>query len=426
MFSMIKSRLSGDRTAKLAILSYLAIWSVAIVLALLEYNGQRHISDYTFVLLLLNILSFILGFINIKSQNQDNSISEENIEDKINALINNRIFIVFLCLSTLYVLYNFVAFFNQVMFYGSMYDVRTNYYSDSLYGAHFNQIKSFILLPMNLICVPVFSFLVLRKFNWQCLVMGVYILIYAALGGGRGGYIVIAIIFFFINVCLFNIFKKYKSSKVLFIGIGIAIILFATLSLITSARMGNVSTVGNMIQSGVQETKDQIASYTSGPIAAFDYSLENNYVGIIGGYKLGNLTLSAPIATLNLFFSRLGFTIPQALPELVKIKQESWISVGTEGFYANDSWNALYTCLLFFYCDFGVFGVILIPFILGSLYRKILIKYYHTGSICILFIVSYLFECSMESIMDFYIRTAYLFLNLVILYIIGTRGSTSK
>ena len=119
----------------------------------------------------------------------------------------------------------------------------------------------------------------------------------------------------------------------------------------------------------------------------------------------------------NLFFSRLGFRIPQPLDKFVLIKQGDFIEIGDD----YRSWNALYTANVFFYLDFGIVGVIVLPFFFGVLFRTLIGRLYKYRNLQFVIIVNYLFFVVVCSVMDFGFTSGYVLLLFIILYIWGRK-----
>lgn len=384
------------------------------MLASVQASGIKEISIYTMFLMYLNIFSFTIGFISIKIP-VSQRVNQESISAHIEKIVSNKVFIILLILLSIYVYSLLVQFFVKIALYGSLYGVRHDFYAQEMYGPLFSQINAFVLKPMAIISMPLFGYMLFKKRNLVFLLMAFYLFGYESLGGGRLGYVKILLVALCIIFCLLRYIDKVKTKTVLS-GSIIAVFLFFLLSIVSAARYGNVGFSKEAFKEGSSKTVEHIVSYTCGPIAAFDVAREQHFESQIGGRANGNLTLTSVINAINLVGRRVGFALPVKLNQLVEQKQENNIQIG------NDiDWNALYTAVLFFYFDFGLLGVLIIPFLLGMLYRKLVKSMYHYHSFQFVVIVAYFFYLTMYSVMDFGFTSPYELIFLVFLVILGKR-----
>lgn len=415
LLNLIK-RVKMDLTSRRMLNLFVMYWILSIVLASLHVYNLRDINSFTYVLLYLNVFSFCFGFLFVARKRKDNISVDVNDVSKQMLRVSDSVFYkIVLIGASIYTYTLLVVFFGKIMFYGTLSDVRTDYFEGEMYGPFFAQINTFILQPIYLITLPIFAYLCLYKRNWTCLVAGFYLFGYASISGGRLDYVRIAISILFIAYCILRTFKDNKRRGYAVAVVG-AVIMFLLLVLVSGARMGEIGNA-NGHSVGVQTAAEHLITYTAGPIAAFDYSIENDYSKFVNGYQYGNLTLTQVISAINLFTSRLGFRFPIALDTFVEYKQEMYISIAPDLNY----WNALYTSNLYFFNDFGVFGVILFPFLFGLLISSLINKMYKYNSFPLLVILCFCFWCMMSSVLDYFFVSPYVFITLVILYIIGTR-----
>ena len=250
-----------------------------------------------------------------------------------------------------------------------------------------------------------------KKKNWLILIQGAFLFGYASLGGGRFGYVRIGVGLLFVGFCLYlnkrNKVKRFR--QLLFLLISMVFLI----GLITTMRL-NVNTVGNDgFNNAVEATTRQVLSYSVGPISAFDYAIENDYMNRIGGLKYGRLTLSGPELFIYIILNKIGINYEKALDKLVIIKQDDTIDIGD-----NTWWNALYTSLLYYYLDFGWVGIVLFPFIFGVLSRSCIKRLLNTNSLCYYIILTYIVHELLRSITDYTFVDVFTFILMVTLYVI--------
>ena len=85
----------------------------------------------------------------------------------------------------------------------SMSELRTDFYESGIYGTFFSIVNGPILSTFNLFLIPIFSWMLFKKRNWLLIVQGLFLFGYASLGGGRFGYLRIAIGIAFVGFCLY-------------------------------------------------------------------------------------------------------------------------------------------------------------------------------------------------------------------------------
>lgn len=417
LFHLIRS-MQIDMTSRRMLMLFVVYWFVSLILASLQVFGMREVGAITFIILVLGVLSFSIGFI-IPAMKRSSKLElvREDVSFQIEGLINNVFFRVVIIVASVYIFTLLATFFQTLLFYGSLSDVRTDYYSKELYGPLFVKINTFILRPLYLVVLPVFAYQLLYKRNWLCLIMGFYLFGYESLGGGRIGYVRIALGVAFIAYCLLRTFKNNKRQGYTIVAVG-AILLFGLLSVVSAARKGEVGFGSSARQIGSEVALEHLVTYTAGPIAAFDYYLENDLIHkVLGGYQYGNVTLTPLISFVNLFSSRLGVSFNKSADELIVYKQETMIDLAPDINY----WNALYTANVYYYSDFGVFGVILFPFLYGLLISWLLSKVYKYRSLPLVMILSFCMWCMMDSVLDYAFTSPYDVLTFIIMYFIGTR-----
>lgn len=406
-----KSR-NYDTISKRILLIYTAFWGTVIVLASIGIYDYNKPSSSTLIMMVVHVVAFIIGFSFIRiSKYNFNNFSLESLDVKLQKLTSNKLFISIISLLTLYVISLVLRFFS-LLGTMNMSELRTDFYESGIYGSLFAAINGPILSPINLLLIPVFSWMCLKRRNWFCLIQAIYLLGYASLGGGRFGYLRILLGIIFVVFCLYlNAKNKRKRIIQLLVSLTIFIIM---IGVTTTLRMSDYVDSKDGIKGVAKVTTEAVVSYAVAPIIAFDYALNNDYVNRIGGYKYGALTGSAPELFIYIILNKIGIKYEKALDSLVEIKQNEYINIGDEEY-----WNALYTSLLYYYLDFGWFGIFFFPFLFGMLTRWILKKLFQTNSICIYIILTYIFHEIVRAVTDFTFIDVYTFLFMSILLVIG-------
>lgn len=385
-----------DKTSRRFLVFFVGYWCIATFLSLNNIGGLCEVSSSTYSLVYIHLISFCLGFNVIRIRNSKfRIISRESIDTSINSLMNNTFFRIILIVSTIYICSLYIQFFQSIFILGSMTEARGEYYGGGgdIYGPLFFILNQFILEPLNIILLPVFAYKLYYKRDWIFWVIALYVIILASLSGGRIGYIRIAAA----GLCvLYCIFDSIKSKRKLGLYAIISVVAIYLLLVVTSAaRTGSLEFDKESLEIGNEVAKEHLATYSAGPIAALDYSINQDYLNRTGGYKYGRLTLTSLDRMTCMVLRRFGIHAVDAMDSMMELKQETYISLGDVRF------NALYTAILIYYNDFGIWGVLFIPFLLGLFIRILIKRMYDYNSLPFVILVTWFFYIMIRSVMDF-------------------------
>lgn len=410
---LLRAYKNKDVLSKRIILIYTIVWGVVISASTFGVYGLNIPSNEVIAMMTIHVICFIVGFnlCNIKPETSC-IFSLEYLDEALNHLTDNKLFKFITCVLALYVSSLFLQYI-KILAVMSMSELRTDFYESGIYGTFFSIVNGPILSTFNLFLIPIFSWMIFKKRNWLLIVQGVFLFGYASLGGGRFGYLRIAIGIAFVGFCLY-MNKENQKRRIRQI-LCLSIVFVLLIGIMTISRL-SVSVQGEEgIQDAIEATSKQMVSYAVGPIIAYDYALSHNYKERIGGYKYGGLTLAAPELLLYIILNKMGITYEKALDDLVEIKQNEIITIG------DDSWNALYTSLLYYYLDFGWIGIIIIPLLFGYLFRYMIKCFYKTNSIGHFVIITYMFHEIIRAITDYTFVGVYVLILMVVLHVISSR-----
>lgn len=406
-----------DRTSKLTLNCVVGIWAIALLLSIIRITGLNEVSDSTYFMTYLGVIAFVIGFCIIRiNKERENTFDGKVLLDVIERITKSKFFIIFTGILCFYIYTLLVVFFEAFMAYQTSSSVRADFFSGDLYGPVFGQINAFVLIPFSIFSTPIFAYMLLYKRNFMCVMLGLFLLGYESLGAGRFGYIRIILAIFFILYILTNSSGHNKKNfNRLFIVIGLSGVLLLTLT--TKMRTTSIGYDNYMDkQSAIEKTLEHVVIYTAAPITAFDYSISHNYNDRIGGYQMGNLTMSGVKAMINLFTSRIGYNLStKSLENLVDIKQYDPIAVSED----LQNYNALYTANLYFYNDLGILGIIIFPLLFGMLLRMLIKQMYKTKSYFMVAVVSWGLYIAFFSIVDFWLISPYTILSLIVFIILS-------
>ena len=402
---------------------FLLFWGTSIILSLSNPFDLYPVSNRIYFLLLLFVLSFSFGIFSSKSlyqqPNEQNSRTE--ISKYIDAMINNRIFIMLILFFDVFLLYLYVKE-QAILATATVLEVRHNL-DELLYEGN-----SFLGLTRNMIITPItpiVSFLgaYMLFFNRKRVVtlflVLFFVIVSALIGGSRGGVLRVLMYCFFIIICR-NLFKKqeHKSkspvSIILFFSV-LTVLVLLIMSNMTAQREYNISGFSwEGVVLGAESLSRHFVTYCVGPFRALDYAFTNDYVGQIGGYKWGGCTFGFVDGMLSLILNAIGVSYTPAYRPLTTLVQENWIYVG-----ANEYFNFAYTAIMFFYSDLGYLGVVVFPFIFGRVINALVNKFIANQNPMALIVISYLFTIMLDSVFTWrlYRYQAFItFLIMIILY----------
>lgn len=403
-----------EYTSKLVILSFQIIWCIVLLASTFQPYGLFLPTEYTYMLLLINVFSFSLGFLALRKYNKSN-INLSSADKAANNLLKNSTFRFLLLIACLITLYYFSIVRIAILAAGNLADIRNEYYSGELLGSFYAIINGIFLQPMLIICYPLLGYALYRR-NWMAIPLIIFMVTINSLAGGRFGYVKI----FYALIFFFGCIKRLKKKSFIGLTVGAIFLIFA-LSYVTASRYDSSGNMSDRIEKGFDKTLEHISTYACGATVAFDYSIKNNYTKQIGGNTYGAITGSSVVQTLYIVLNKIGLPFDQPMERLAKIKQNDYIWVGS-----SIRFNALYTAVLFFYTDFGVVGVIFIPFLLGLLSRFFIKSFLRFQTLPLLMLITYCYILILFSITDFNFTTYTSLFMVIILYWLGTKKSRNR
>lgn len=383
-----------SKEAKRIIVGFNLLWGIALVTSLCSFSGKYAISASAYLLIVIAVISFNMGFYYKSRQ----TFTLEKLQLSVNYIIYNKVFNVIIILLAVYLLSLFLTYIDALAV-ASAADLRTDFFDEenNLYGPLFLFLNTWLLKPISILLMPLFPMALIQKKYGQAVLYISYLLVYNSLGGGRFGYTQIAWSLYLVCICLYQVVKIKLSIRNALIAFVVFLGFYGLIALTTASRMANFDINRINYDEVLKETNTQLSAYVSGPIAAFSYAIDNNYVKEMGGYQYGKLTLGAFDQVADIAFRKIGIGYERAIPKLATIKQDSKIEIN-EDF---PMWNALYTSNLFFYLDFGIIGVLVFPFIFARLFSKSLSLMQHKQNVMSLVLVNYVFVNCMHSVFDF-------------------------
>jgi oligosaccharide repeat unit polymerase len=232
------------------------------------------------------------------------------------------------------------------------------------------------------------------------------------IAGGRIRLIMVlcAIIFYYFSRSVLPK-EKNKSSKFSLIFITSLIVFFATI--VATFRAGETEINKDSLLVGVEKNIKQLVIYNTGPCRAFDYAIEHDFVHQQGGPFLGRATIGGIEEFLNKITRHLvGFEDKHINQKTIYYLQDLIIYVAPD-----IKFNYAYTNAIYHYFDFGLFGVIIFPFIFGLFTKNVIDKIYYSGSVWLYLMLSFFYAVLMQSTFTLLLVQPFAIPLLVFLYI---------
>ena len=405
-----------DRPSKRILYLYSLYWFISLFLSTLGLYDYKVPKFETLFCLCISCWALIGGFLLIKCPVKSVDLKQSGIQLSIRGFFKNKLFVgvlVVLTCYSLYLLYKFYTF----MALGDLYQIRNLYFESgdlNIYGELFPNMNYWILKPFSFLCAGLFGFGVLYYRSKLLLLIFVMLFSLSSLGGGRLDYfryLVIPLLLF--GYCFYP--KRFKVTlKKGFLILVMAAAMFFLLTIIGAGRRGYMEFDKESLDVGVEMTTENLMSYSYGPIVAFDYALNNNYLDKLGGYSYGTLTFNAFNGLLDIAFRMIGISYGTNFSDFVILKQDTWITLSRQNFDKN--WNALFSWNFYFYLDFGIVGMIVLPFLFGFLIRKSIYWFYRYQNVSSMMLLSILFLSLILSVLDFNLSSIPIGILMIYLY----------
>ena len=374
---------SWDSISKNCLSTYLILWLISLIIASLGVYDLPIPCFDTYMYQLLHIFSFAFGYslVKIRKDKQMNLLKLSNL---LNKICDSKWTLFVALVYLLYMLVLLQQYFIQVQISQSFAELRTSYYEGGLYGPLYDLLRGPVLEPLCSIFTFLFAYSIINHRSFLTWILLANLGIYLSLSGGRFGYVLLCLAVFFVYMTFNQVLVNKQKSLMTMTVLG-CLLLFL-LVYITGGRTGEVdSSLSDNLSESIESTKEQLTSYTSAPNVAFEYALEHDYVSKIGGYQYGTLTLGAIENIAYTICTKLGCSYRRPLKSFVTLIQDRYIYLGSV------HWNALYTSSLIYYCDLGIFGLFLFPFIFGILFRVCIKSLYIYKSITSFILVGCVF-----------------------------------
>ncbi len=365
MLEVIITMCKIDKFSKIFLTIFNLIITILLCFSTTNPYGLFPVSDKTYIIWLINLMCFTIVYILFALRKKNEEIIEEytdnNFDKVLDKIVKSKIWNTINIIVMILLIYYVVKYNNiisEIIDPALWRMVRFTTLFDSYKE---KVIFEYIIMGAFTIFSIITSILLVNK-KWKNIFFFVgiaNIILYVSIGFSRKVlfeflmYIVIAYAIMFI-------FKKKKINKrIILTGAVLLIIILIVILALTSIRTGvKIWDFKTIYEEILQEQVKQFIIYFEGPFRALDYFIENGFPSLEGKLSYGRATLGGVDEIISLPLIFVGIDYPY-FNSIVGSDLQSYITIGD-----NISFNALYTGVMNYYCDFGVYGVI----ILSTLY----------------------------------------------------------
>ena len=370
------------KVANRFLLFALILWFICLSLSTINLYDLYEVSTSTYLLLLLDVISFFLGYCSIRavSDKGDSSIS-------FDSLLQSRIYKVFLCFCTIVSVYMAVTQYNIIAAYGlgiireDFWDIMFERQPFWLAFAY-----TFILQGFFFFAIPLLMYcLENRSHIFDIICLTVFLFTFSFIAGGRVRflYIVVGAIFYIIS--RYKVFRPSRVSyKLMIIFIAGAVIAATAMS---TLRAGEQEVTGDNLSVGWKKNAEQAVTYNTGSFVALDRLLHSSKLDLIGGPYIFRATFGGWEEFMSKIGGKLfGKNFDHINKRTVYYFQDHTVMISNDIVF-----NYAYTNLIYHYIDLGVFGVFLYPFLFGLFIKVLINRMNRTNSAYLFCLLSFLF-----------------------------------
>ena len=328
---------------------------VLIIISLFNPLNMYTVSAYTYFLIIVCTISFLMAFNKIskhiiKSKQDFNQIENKKLIS-LDKLLKSKILLASIIIILIIVIYYLIKY-NIIIKGMSKLDIRmvrfNQLFDSGLEALFFNYVIAGSMYILSII----FSVLLTNKKI-------------------KNPIFIFSTIYIFINILLKPNLKELINVKniikIILIGFALIIILFGMLY----ARICKSSApIKDNISKTLKNQTEQIIEYSVGSFRLLDYFIKNGFENFPRKYTYGQATLAGIEEIILYPIKGIGVEIDSFNNIIGEYTQKS-IKIGAE-----TNFNAFYTCVMNFYLDYGLIGVILFP-ILHSILIIFALKAYY-------------------------------------------------
>lgn len=405
-------------------------WLLWIFMSIIRPYGEHHVTEYTYKLIFLVLLSQNIGLIisgivfrnvnKVRDSRMEGDTSiitsdTETLRDSIIKLMHSKyLLIVFYILFAVSVYY-FIKY-RSVVVKGTLDEARLSlFYVGNLFSSVAELLFfNYVITPLTTLCGLLFCVnLIYNKMNRTGLLCLANYIIYSFIGAGRGnlanlmGYLfVVFLIHWITNEKKIKI-KNFKTKAVVMV-ILLSIVIIG-MPVMTAIRYGIRNIGVKELTSFAGFTANQFIDYNTGAIGSLDVMVSEGKMinqGWFGRYVLwGGID---EIVGHFLRFLNFDYTPASVAYGAITVPR---IMVGNQDF------NALYTSVFTFFTDSGYIGLVIFPLLLGLKLGIILRVFCNKKSLSALLISTICIYYAIQTNLNWYFSSPDKLIVIVFIYI---------
>lgn len=412
-----------DKISRFVLLSFVAYWCFALLSSTLSPLGLFPISNSTYGILTLGVLSFVFGMsiVGTNSEMKSNTYDLTQIKTIFDKTLSSKILIC------IYIIFTLIAlkYCTKALIVSALQDSASKMVAEReelIFEGNYwvSQAYTYLMFPLFNFASMAIAYIILYQLKGHRLMLSI-LLCYAAtfsiLAAGRSQFMVILLYFLIVFICIergkaiLSINSKQLKRLVL-IGL-FAIGLYIGMSYMTNFRrtgtlQNSEITANSQLNSNMAET---ILSYSTLPLKLFDIALNDDYLTRLGGYHYGRATFAGMDVVACGALRRAGTDI-ESSSEIVYYLQDTWVPVSPDV-----SANYAYTGLFYHYMDFGIWGVFFFPFLFGMAFRFVIRQFNRTPSVPMLALIGICYFMMLHSVFTCYFIKPWIVLYIILLII---------
>lgn len=399
--------LSSVKVYKKAINSFVLCWSFVLVTSSINPYDTHNINPSTYLICITFILSFSIGYLLIKQNIPKYKYEESYFTNLYNKILINKTFVII----QLFCITSLVFYANKYFTYiasATVADARTaRFFSGAVFTsgfeiAIFNYLISSYLWFVKFLLAFGIAINRIRSFGWLSLLITT--ILYMGFGAGRIFAVEIFFILLFIQITLQQICKDYYPNLILHATTLLSMLFFTII--LTAIRMADINQFNfDLLIRATYTLFEHFIIYFTGPLRAFEIALSNidKYFWLSYGF----LTLSSLDEIISYLLIFIGFDVKPYIWNVgILLNEEIYIG-------GQNTFNALYSVIYYFYFDFGYIGILLFGITLGFLTAYTIRAVLKNGDIGRFFIASLIFTISLSTILTWKLRSADLTIAIV-------------
>lgn len=436
LFLLIEIRIH-DRISRLLILIYVIYWCLSLLVTRINFMNFYVVHDDTYWILLAHVITFVCGYILIRPYSfllykgkELRVYKGKGLRATISIVLNNWLFKFLFSFCLIFILYSIFKA-RELLYFYTFSEVKHDFIELVLGDSGLLAvIYNFIVWPMFHFSLAIMSYMLFFDFRWKCIaLLFLYIVCCAILTGGRNqfmtiGYYIMSmwILSTYISSRNKGFYSKYVfSTKLKLLILVGAFFLLTSMTIISIFRAHEDKVNKELFINALNDLGNRFVTYSSGPIVAFDISVHNNSF-----YKkkyYGMATFSGTFRYIGLLAKHLGITtnLEEANKSTARVLQENKIYISSDHL-----WNYAYTSCVYYFYDFGLLGVLIFPFLLGLIVRRIICIVYIKYNIFIISLFLFICFCMYMSVFSGILHKIQTVFYIVLLLLLSNLCSERK